>query len=117
MPGGMPGGMGNAGGDAPPTNPDEMLKDGRYVDDKGVPLHATAAAPFAEYNLMAFKLTVVADEQHWDRLLIELCNSPLPLEVREVRLNPASKAASRAIAERRLATGGRKGAIQESCIM
>ncbi len=39
---------------------------------------------------MAFRLNLTVDELRWDRLLLELANSPLPLEVREVRINIAS---------------------------
>jgi hypothetical protein len=85
MAGGQPG-----VGPAAPTDPDELLKEGRYVDTKGKPLRGSdwANSTTPEFNLMAFKLTVVADEQRWPKLLVELCNSPIPLEVREVRINP-----------------------------
>ena len=55
----------------------------------GRPLSAKdlQAPPVAEYNLMAFRLVLSVDEVRWEKLLLEFCNSPLPLEVREVRIN------------------------------
>ncbi len=78
---------------AGPADPEAWLKDGRYVDSKGKPLLGSewAALTSPEYNQMAFKLTIVADEQRWQKLLVEFCNSPLPLEVREVRINPSDR--------------------------
>jgi hypothetical protein len=81
---------------AGPAGPDDWLKDGRFVDIKGKPLRgsewATLTTP--EFNLMAFKLVIVADEQRWQKLLVELSNSQLPLEVREVRINPNDREGS-----------------------
>ena len=89
VPGG-PGGPGGIPGQMGPVDPEAWLKDGRYVDSAGKPLLGSAWANVStpEYNLMAFKITIAADEQHWQRLLVELANSQLPLEVREVRMNP-----------------------------
>jgi hypothetical protein len=85
-----PPGGGAAPGPGGPAAQGDWLKDGRYVDSKGKPLLGSelANSTSPEFKLMAFKLTVAADEQRWQKLLVELCNSPLPLEVREVRINP-----------------------------
>ena len=82
-----------AGGAVGPVDPDAWLKDGRFVDTNGKPLLGSewAASTSPEYNQMAFKLTIVADEQRWQKLLLEFCNSPLPLEIREVRINPSDR--------------------------
>ncbi len=71
------------------ADPNEKLKNFRYVDPKGKPLAAAELANVAnfEYRLMAFKLVVACDEARFPVLVSELANSPLPLEVREVRVN------------------------------
>ncbi len=79
---------------AGPTDPDTYLKELRYVDDKGKPLSAADSDSTTEYRLLAFKLDLVADEQRWQKFLIELSNSPLPLEVRAVRVDPRFTAES-----------------------
>lgn len=71
-----------------PVDPEAPLKTGRYVDDKGKPLAATDIDSTTEYRLLAFKLNIQADEQRWQKFLVELSNSPLPLEVREIRVDP-----------------------------
>ena len=75
------------------TDPDAWLKDGRLVNPAGKPQLAKDLADPAvkEYRLMAFRLNLTVDELRWDRLLLELANSPLPLEVREVRINVTSE--------------------------
>jgi hypothetical protein len=74
------------------VDPDAWLKDGRFVGPTGKPLLAKDLQdpPVKEYRLMAFRMNLTVDELRWDRLLLELANSPLPLEVREVRINVAS---------------------------
>jgi hypothetical protein len=41
-----------------------------------------------EFNLMPFHITVKMDPRHVDRLLVAFRNSPVPLEVQQVRINP-----------------------------
>jgi hypothetical protein len=90
MPGGaqMPGTQGAAGATAA-DDPDAWLKENRYVAPNGHPLSAAEMRnpPVAEYNLMEFRLDLTVDQVRWEKLLLELCNSPLPLEIREVRIN------------------------------
>jgi hypothetical protein len=104
--GGRPGRSGGRGGrdiapppiqEAAPTDaaagPVDPLNNGRYVNAKGRPLTAadlqSPALP-PEYRLMAFKLRLVVDESQLQRVVEELANSTLPLEVREVRINVAA---------------------------
>jgi hypothetical protein len=77
-----------------PPDPGARLKDGRYVDDKGKPLKADGLAANSEYLLLAYKLNLTVDEQRWPQLLIELANSPFPLDVREVRVDPSHETGS-----------------------
>lgn len=78
------------GDPAAPTDPDEIWKSYRYVTPSGDPILAadieTRSPP--EYNLMPFRLTLVVDPRRVDKLLLEMKNSALPFEVREVRINP-----------------------------
>ncbi len=63
--------------------------EGRYVDAKGQPLAAGAAAP-PEFKRMPIYLQVMMDQREVSLLLAECANSPLPVEVHQVRINPAS---------------------------
>jgi hypothetical protein len=74
-----------------------------YVDFAGQPLMASelAAAPGIDMvRLMPFMLRVVMDQRQLDRLLVTLAQWPLPIDVRQVRINPGSEAAQ---------GGGRRG--------
>ncbi len=84
----MPGTQG-AAGTAAADDPDAWLKENRYVAPNGHPMSAAELRnpPVAEYNLMEFRLDLTVDQVRWEKLLLELCNSPLPLEIREVRIN------------------------------
>ena len=73
------------------ADPDAVIKNGRYVNAKLRPLMATewAEQMSPEYKLMAFRLVLVCDEARFQAVVAELANSVLPLEVREVRINPS----------------------------
>ena len=82
-----------AGGEAAaaPLSPDDMLKQWIYVDFSGKPLTAgeLATAPDAQMvHLMPFVLRMIVDQRQVDRLLAELASSPIPIDVRQVRINP-----------------------------
>ncbi len=79
-----PGGGEGAGGDTY-----AWLKDGRYVDAKCQPLLGSELqnSKTPEYKLMAFRLVLEVDEAQYPRIIEELANSVLPIEVREVRIN------------------------------
>jgi hypothetical protein len=78
------------------ADPDAALKNGRYVDAKGKPLAAAdlATSTTPEYRLMAFHLMLVCDEARFQAVIAELANSVMPLEVREVRINPPGDSVS-----------------------
>ena len=82
-PGGGPAGAGPAS-----ASIDSVLEEGRYVDAKGQALTDIAAAP-AEFKRMPVFLQLFMDQREISRLLVECANSPLPIEVKQVRINPS----------------------------
>ena len=90
------GGEGEAESDAEPAlSLDDMLKQWIYVDFTGRPLTATELATVADaqlVHLMPFVFRVVIDQRQLDRLLAELAGSSVPIDVRQVRINPAKQA-------------------------
>ena len=76
-------------------DPFAWLKDGRYVKvdpktNEVQPLLGSElqSSTTPEYKLMAFRLRLVVDEAQYPRIIEELANSVLPIEVREVRILP-----------------------------
>ncbi|MGD0383433.1 MAG: hypothetical protein ABSA77_07935, partial [Thermoguttaceae bacterium] len=65
---------------------EQLLKD-RYVDDKGVPLDADAKQP-SEFKMMPISMKLHMDQRKISKLLVECANSPMPIEVRRVRIRP-----------------------------
>ena len=87
-------GAGEAGSEAPAISPDDMLKQWIYVDFTGTPLTAPelATTPDAQMvHLMPFVLRVIVDQRQVDRLLADLAGSPIPIDVRQVRINPPNQ--------------------------
>lgn len=89
-------GEGVEGGETagPSLTLDDMLKQWIYVDFTGRPLTAPelATAPDAQLvHLMPFVLRVVIDQRQIDRLLAELASNPVPIDVRQVRINPSTQ--------------------------
>ena len=92
--GGDVAGGGEPGAATPATSADDMLKQWIYVDFNGKPLTAgeLATAPDAQMvHLMPFVLRVTVDQRQVDRLLAELAASPIPIDVRQVRVNPPNQ--------------------------
>lgn len=84
-------GTGEAGSEAPTISPDDMFKQWIYVDFSGKPLTSQelATVPDAQLvHLMPFVLRVIIDQRQVDRLLADLAASPIPIDVRQVRVNP-----------------------------
>jgi hypothetical protein len=98
MPGGeMPTGGGDPGADAsggvPAGSPDDALREWIYVDFSGKPLSAAelATEPSAKMvHLMPFVLRTVMDQRQLDALLADLAAAPVPIDVRQVRINPGA---------------------------
>jgi hypothetical protein len=66
---------------------EQLLKD-RYVDDKGAPLEADAKQPYSEFKMMPISMKLHMDQRAISKLLVECVNSPMPIEVRRVRIRP-----------------------------
>jgi hypothetical protein len=89
--GGFGGPMGAPGGEAPPdASPDDLLRSWIYVDFSGKPLTAAelATSPDAQLvHLVPFVIRAVVDERKLDTLLVDLATAPVPIDVRQVRIN------------------------------
>ncbi len=75
------------GGETPP--PDA----GRYLDADGKPT-AAGTSEQGPFKRMPIYLELVIDEREIPKLLVECANSPLPVEVRQLRINPQASASS-----------------------
>ena len=73
------------------VSPEEALRQWIYVDFTGKPLLASelATAPDAQLlHLMPFTLRLTMDQRKIDQLLAELATMEIPIDVRQLRLNP-----------------------------
>jgi len=90
--GGGPGGPGGPGGEAPAAAAaDDLLRNWVYVDFAGKPLMAAELATSSAarlVHLMPFVIRATVDDRKLDALLVELASAPVPIEVRQVRINP-----------------------------
>lgn len=78
------------GGAAPAASPDDALKNWIYVDFSGKPLSAAELATTPDavmVHLMPFLIRAVVDERHLDAWLVDLARAPVPIDVRQVRIN------------------------------
>lgn len=66
----------------------QRLISDRYVNEEGKPLQAGQEPPYAEFNMMPFRLELVMDQRELPRLLSECANSNMPIEARLVRIRP-----------------------------
>ncbi|MFM8434522.1 MAG: hypothetical protein ACKOBP_04150 [Planctomycetia bacterium] len=84
------------GGEAPAeaaTSPDDLLRNWIYVDFTGKPLMAAdlATSPDARLvHLVPFVIKAIVDERKLDALLVDLASAPVPIDVRQVRINPGA---------------------------
>lgn len=88
------GGEGMVDPSAAPTAPEDQLREWIYVDFTGKPLTAAelATAPAAQMmHLMPFVMRLAMDQRTLDALLVELATNPLPIDVRQVRVNPSQQ--------------------------
>lgn len=98
--GGGPFGGGEFGGEAAPdpaaaVSPDDQLREWIYVDFNGKPLTAAelATSPDAKLvHLVPFALRAVVDQRKVDALLATLATNAVPIDVRQVRINPGAGA-------------------------
>lgn len=90
--GGAPGAGSNSDSEA--AAPDASLREWIYVDFSGKPLSAAelATSPAARMvHLMPFVLRLTIDQRRLDGLLADLAKAPIPIDVREVRINVGGK--------------------------
>lgn len=90
MPAGFPGQE-----EAPAASADDALKSWVYVDLNGKPLTASelAAAPTSSVlRLMPFLLQCTIDQRALDAMLVTLTSAPVPIDVRQVRINAGGAA-------------------------
>ncbi len=84
------------GGEAPAdpsASPDDLLRNWIYVDFAGKPLMAAdlATSPDAQLvHLVPFVMRAIVDERKLDALLVDLASAPVPIDVRQVRINPGT---------------------------
>lgn len=73
------------------TSPDDIFRNWVYVDYGGRPLMAaeqTASLANRMIHFIPFRLRAVIDQRRLDELLVSLAASPIPIDVRQVRINP-----------------------------
>ncbi len=78
------------GRDAAAQDSKEQLMTGRYIDDKGVPLDAEAKQRYSEFKMMPISMKLLMDQRKISKLLVACVNSPMPIEVRRVRIRPGA---------------------------
>lgn len=94
---------------APTEGTDAALLENRYVDEDLRPLPTLEAAPYAEFKMMPIWMKLDIDQRKIPDLLVQCANSTMPVEVRQLRINPGgSGAASRSSGT---ASGGIGGAF------
>lgn len=87
--GGEFGGYGGEGGEGGEGAGDEALLGMRYLGEDGTPLPAGDTASFgSEFRQLPIRMLLMMDQRWIPRLLVESANSPLPIEVNQVRINP-----------------------------
>jgi hypothetical protein len=75
--------------------PDDALREWIYVDFTGKPLNAAelGTLPAAKLvHLMPFALQMVMDQRRLDAFLADLATAPIPIDVRQVRINASASA-------------------------
>ncbi len=93
------GGMGEFGeGEGLGADSETMeLLYGRYLDENNLPLALPEEVTFpigTEFKRLPVRLALYMDQRWINRLIIELANAPLQVEVQEVRINPTDNANS-----------------------
>jgi hypothetical protein len=89
--------LGDGEGGAPAASADDVFKNWIYVDFDGKPLKAAdlATNPATQMvHLMPFTMRLTMDQRSLDTLLVDLASSPIPIDVRQVRINADRGAAS-----------------------
>jgi hypothetical protein len=87
-------GLGEDGMPVAVTSPDDLLREWIYVDFQGKPLTAAelkASQDATMVHLVPFTLRVVMDQRKIDQLVAELAANTIPIDVRQVRINPGQQ--------------------------
>jgi hypothetical protein len=72
---------------ADPSAVDAALLTSRYLDDTGAPLAGDGDLG-KEYRQLPIRMELVMDQRYIPQMLVECANSPLPIEVKQLRINP-----------------------------
>lgn len=75
------------------------IDENRYVDPDGKPL-ASGAAALLQFKRMPIVMRLTIDQREINRLLVECANAPLPVEVRQLRINPGGSGTSSSSAKK-----------------
>jgi len=106
------------GGEAPAdaaASPDELLRNWIYVDFTGKPLMAAdlATSPDAQLvHLVPFVMRAIVDERKLDALLVDFATAPVPIDVRQVRINPGAGGAGMGGPGMGMSPPGRRGEFE-----
>ena len=96
----------------PAAAPDASLREWIYVDFEGKGLSAAdvATVPAARMvHLMPFVLRLTIDQRRLDALLADLAQAPIPIDVREVRINARGEHGGAAFADGLQGTDDKRG--------
>lgn len=80
------GGYGAEGMEGDPAAMDGILLANRYLGDDGAPLADGAFG--VEFRQLPIKMELQIDQRYIPYLLLECANAPLPIEVKQLRINP-----------------------------
>jgi hypothetical protein len=86
------GGMMMDGATVDPAAVDATLLQSRYLGEDGAPLPGEGDLG-KEYRQLPIRMDLFMDQRWLPHLLIECANSPLPIEVKQVRINPEKSTA------------------------
>jgi len=89
--GGEMGGYGGREGTGAEGGGDAALVANRYLDAEGNPDPGSVEGPFGttEFRQLPIRMKLSMDERWIPRLLIECANATLPIEVKQLRINPS----------------------------
>jgi hypothetical protein len=71
---------------------DATVLAGRYLDETGQPLADASGSLGVEYRQLPIYMSLIMDQRWIPHLLIECANAALPIEVKQVRMNPGQGA-------------------------
>jgi hypothetical protein len=83
----------------------KAIDENRYVDPDGKPLPSGAAA-LLQFKRMPIYMKLTIDQREINKLLVECANAPLPVEVRQLRINPSKGEGSSSGSAKKNTSGG-----------